>query len=175
MKRCEQPSEDGGACILPSGPHQSHTDGQRWWAESTAALPLTSAPRGQASTTARRMMLDVRDRVRPEDGADARPRRRPWSEDAWLKHAWDVLGDFLAERTEPFTTAEHLWPLLPDPLPDVDRRILVRTVRRAVREGLIREDGARRLRDTYRTADGTEFTIGKLVPIYVPARTLPRG
>lgn len=161
-------TEGGRVCILPRGRHAAHFDGTTWWDAPGVSIPPPSGRSSKVSNRGRKMLLDARARTEPDEGSVLKP--RPWTEERWLAQASDIFEEFLAARTEPFTTPEHLWPLLPDPLPDVDRRILVRLVRSALRAGVIREQGARRLKDTYRTADGSEFAINKLVPIYVVVR-----
>lgn len=162
MSRCQATEAGSGPCVLPPGPHASHYDGTTWWADPNVVVPTPGPGRRETVSGSRKILVEARRRTAPEDHPTA-----SWTEERWLAHASEVMTEFLATRTEPFTTPEHLWPLLPDPLPDVDRRILVRLVRSALKAGLIREEGARRLRDTYRTADGTTFSINKLVPVYV--------
>lgn len=177
MRRCADINPEGPdrECVLPEGKHSDHYDGTDWWPdpqvqEEIARKPrkAQSGPRGRTrvSPEARRQMLDARSRTVQEGHAGAERPRGPWTEVEWLMHAQDVLTTFLASHEGPFTTAEHLWPLLEDPLPDVDRRILVRVVRQALRDGQIEECGAKRLKDTYRTRSGTTWKMNKIVPVY---------
>lgn len=86
----------------------------------------------------------------------------------WVRYAINVLHEFLKTRRSPFTTPEHVWPLLVEP-PHVvaDPRKRMRAVRNhAVACGWMREVDSVRLRDTYRTRDGAEFKMNKIVPVF---------
>lgn len=90
--------------------------------------------------------------------------------DPWEEEALAIFYRFLLTRVEPFTTPEHLWPLIEAP---GEMRKMVSVVRRALRGGWIREVGATRLTGTYFTLDHREFKMNKLVPLY--QSLLPRG
>ena len=100
-----------------------------------------------------------------------------WQRDKgdWVAGATQTLHTFCQHRSEPFTTAEHLWPLLSWP---GEMRCFTLAVQTARKSGWMAETGAVRLSGTYATADGHTFAMNKLVPIYtslitdVPRRTL---
>ena len=171
MSRCGAESEQGSTCVLPEGQHRQHWDRTIWWENTSYQPPPSRTPPGRAradrvSRRAHDLMHEVSERTPPEGGTDRTVPAREWDDEAWMEHAVDVMGEFLASRTEPFTTPEHLWPLLHDPAP-LDRRVVGRKVQRLMTtSGLVREVGQRRLRDKYYTADGTEFKMNKIVPIY---------
>lgn len=173
--RCEAVSERGVGCRAPASNHKAHFDGEVFWPNADYRPPPSKVKPGRkkadrVSAQGRDLMQTARARTTADPVTIREPEPRTWTESAWVAHAEEVLAGLLATRDEPFTTPEHLWPLLPDPLPDVDRRALVTVVRRAVRSKAMAEVGSRRLRDTYRTADGAEFAINKLVPIYQAVR-----
>lgn len=87
-----------------------------------------------------------------------------WSRDDWVEGAYTVLVGWIRSHPgQQFTTPEDIWPLLTAPR---EMRAMVLPVRRAIKHGLMAEVGAKRLRETYRTRDGVEFPMNKLVPIY---------
>lgn len=81
----------------------------------------------------------------------------------WVEDTLRTFEEFLRGRGESFTTAEDFWPLIDTP---GDMREMVHVVRRALRLEWIQEVGAKRLSGTYRTRNGHEFQMNKLVPIY---------
>jgi hypothetical protein len=89
----------------------------------------------------------------------------------WVEHASKVLHGFLRTRHEAFTTPEDLWPLLDAP---EEMREMVQVVRRALRGKWMTEVAAKRLTGVYRTRDGVEFKMNKLVPVYESLIAEPR-
>lgn len=171
--RCDVLSEGQRPCLI-QGTHEYHFDGASWWPNEDYLPPAPKFKPGRKrvdriSSQTHDLLTRARQGTQPDDSVEQPESPSTWDEAGWIDHAYGVLLGFLKDRTEPFTTPEHLWPLLPDPAPEVDRRVLVRVVRQALREGLIQEVGAVRLKDTYRTADGSEFSINKLSPRYAPA------
>lgn len=159
-------------CVIRTSNHRAHYDGRQWWDNTEFRPPQPKFTPGRKRTEriserASALLTEARADTAPDDRVEL---PQTWDEAGWLAHAHGVLSEFLGHRESHFTTPEHLWPLLPDPAPEVDRRVLVRVVRQALREGRIREVSARRLNDTYSTADGATFKINKLVPVYEPVR-----
>lgn len=168
MTACETPR-----CRLGSKPHISHWDGKEFWPNEGFRPPPSRKRPGRAradriSRQAHDLMTGVRDRVRASVPTE---QRTGWTEEAWLDNARAIFEEFRAIGIgTPFTTPEDLWPCLPDPLPDVDRRIVRRLVSEALSAGTIREVSAKRLRGTYHTAEGHEFQMNKIVPVYEAVR-----
>lgn len=166
MKRCQDAHPEGDAlCRLPEGEsHPHHTDGSLWWPNEDVLAELARRPakiperRGRSRSTATKgstkLMREARGRM---EGQTTDP-------SVWQGQVYETLRGFLGEHPDPFTTPEDLWPLLDDPA--VDRKNMSAVVGRALREGLMVEVGSKRLRDTYRTRDGVEFKMNKIVPIY---------
>jgi hypothetical protein len=136
--------------------------------------PLTMAELRQRTKSDRKRLVEMADRVRPATTVGppslevlSPDVRSQWENQIkhpeWVEYASKVFYDFLRERTEPFTTPEDVWPLLDAP---EEMREMVQVVRRALRDGWIKEVAAKRLNDVYRTKDGIEFKMNKLVPIY---------
>jgi len=171
---CQAVSETGQRCRIKTPNHRAHFDGVTWWDNAEFRPPPSKQKPGRKradriSNQAHDLMTSVAARTKADPVTIREPEPRTWTEETWLLHAEKTLAAFLEARAEPFTTPEHLWPLLHDPLPEVDRRVLSRLVQRALRNGEIVEVGGKRLRDTYYSADGGEFKINKIVPIYQAA------
>lgn len=138
---------------------------QREIARKPRQVTKTPGRRGkvQVSPEVRERLLQARRSAEREDGVE----RSPWTKESWLLRAQDELEALLRQHDGNFTTAEHLWPLLPDPRPDgVDIRCLSTVITRAIRTGLIVEAGAIRLRGEYPTLDGTIIKENKFVAVY---------
>jgi hypothetical protein len=174
MQRCGVESE-GRTCTLPAGRHAYHMAGGVSWENEIEA----SRPERRAE--GKRLIDLVQGAVPPSTAEFDRSHLRPglpaaveasWQQTKglWIEQAYLVLGQVAVER-DSFTTAQHVWPLLPCPhRPEggpCERRVMSVPVTRAVKSGLIVETGGVRLREIYRTLDGHEFPEGKLVPIYV--------
>lgn len=165
MGKCGE--HDGRMCDLPPGDHLYHHDHQGWWRNTAVEEAPRRRPRkrrkgAKVSQQARARALAARDATSPKDISR---REEEWTEESWVIHARQTLRAFLVERAEPFTTPEHVWPLLPDPAP-VDRRVFSRVVQAALREGWMTQDGSVRLEGGFTTADGTPFSMNKIVPVY---------
>lgn len=188
MRRCNEtnPEHPALVCIQPEGRHLDHLDAAGgMWPNTLVREAMARAPkkrrgggrdRSKASADARAQITEMAARARHEarvnplaDGRRAASTGIPaeavvaWSKEEWAKHAAEVFHSFLHTRTEPFTTPEHVWPLLDAP---GEMRAMSLVVQALLRAGLIEEVGSKRLRDTYRTRDGVEFAMNKLVPIY---------
>lgn len=152
------------------GPHGDHVcqRGHIWDNEAEIERVTRRPARDQGRRTARRRVDEMAMRVPPERRVAPAPGPpgaavAGWSADAWTARAIAVLKEFCEGRTGPFTTPEDVWPLLPTPR---EQRAMVVPVRHALRHGWIAEVGARRLTGVYRTADGDQFRMNKLVPVY---------
>jgi hypothetical protein len=111
-------------------------------------------------------MKEIADAI-PREKATGPPDLREYQQRVrdpeWVEYASRVLHTYCREHAEPFTTAEHLWPLLDAP---EEMRWLVQPVRRALRQHWMHQVDSRRLGDIYRSRDGVEFQMNKLVPVY---------
>lgn len=170
-ERCgeQHPEDRTRLCDLPPGPHGDHLD----FAHSTDPWPNVEVQRrvaikkanGSGRRAKRRSdmaQLAATIVVAKREGIPAEARQK-WEQEPWLAYATEVFMGFLRGREEPFTTAEHVWPLLECP---EEMRAMSVVTQRMLRGGVIREQGATRLRGTYRTKDGVEFRENKLVPVY---------
>ena len=186
MKRCgsAHPETPQDTCIQPDGIHADHVSktGKVWPNEHAAALratlPVRRGGTGRAASKAGSASVarvnKIAARTRPPQQAAPVPHAEPshgpseaavaaWDAEGWVAKTAPVIHRFLHTRAEPFTTPEHLWPLLDAP---AEMRAMSRVVQALLREGLIEEVGAKRLRDTYTTRDGVQFAMNKIVPIY---------
>lgn len=147
--------------------HISFSTGEAW--------PGEPEPTPQRRRTIRQTLIEMGSRITREEsagdpileitGRDGRSEYENQIQEAeWVVYATQVFYDFLLDRTEPFTTPEDLWPLLEPPK---EMREMVQVVRRALREGWIKEIAAKRLNGTYVTkGEAVAFKMNKLVPIY---------
>lgn len=186
MKRCGDPHpESQNPCILPETSHSHHgsKEGESWpntmVQEALAKRPTRRGGKGRgASKPSDATIKKVRDmsgRARPETHVNPINDHRPpshgpspesvaaWDADGWVDRTFGTLTTFLRDRHEPFTTPEHFWPLIEAPR---EMRAMSRVVQRALRQNILQECGAKRLKDTYRTRDGVEFAMNKIVPVY---------
>lgn len=147
--------------------HHSRVTNDVWDGEQD---PRTVVPKGKSRA---KELADLASHVEPSKKAGPPlPLRRPHQQSEyenpvqdpeWVNNAVKVFHDFLSDRAEDFTTPEDLWPLLDSPR---EMREMVQVVRRALRQKWIEEVAAKRLNGVYRTRDGVEFKMNKLVPIY---------
>lgn len=79
----------------------------------------------------------------------------------WLEHAKASLR-LVCETHETFTN-EAVWALVDDVR---ERRAMVIVTRTGLRNGWMHEDHAIRVHGVWRTRDGHEFPLNKLVPVY---------
>lgn len=180
MNRCgtRHPEERERTCVLAAGGHDHHADALGIWPNpevlerveiARTHRPSKKGSRAKMLGLAAKASADRIEFLRGERQEQAASLGVPaeamqaWSKDAWQAYAERVLTDFLKTRTEPFTTAEHVWPLLDKP---EEMRSLARLVQRLLRSKQIEEVGAVRLRGEYQTRDGYRFAENKLVPIY---------
>ncbi len=169
------PEDQGRTCLLPVGSHSHHSDAAGVWPNETpsvqAQVQMLATPR--KSRTVKGKAREIRSRAQEGIDAHRAEERREngippeavakWAQDDWATYAGRVTDAFLRQRSEPFTTAEHLWPCLDAP---EEMRALSLLVRRLLKAGHIEEVGATRLKGTYTTKDGHSFQENKLVPIY---------
>lgn len=170
MSRCTARSETGAQCLLSGVGHLDHYSlGGVAWPNEEARQARERAPKKTSGSKAR---VETQKELR-QMASRATPfaRVNPISDttptvpaEQWPAHAAQVLHRLLLTRAEPFTTPEVLWPLLDSP--EGDMRALSVIIQAALREGKMAEVGFLRLRDTYRTKDGVEFRINKVVPRY---------
>lgn len=168
MADCGDLDPTTGAVCTATGMHRYHSgaymtevSGRRmrrntsWlnedWVGPNAA-PTRAQQEGDLNDLAHRIRPGV-----PEEATEA------WSKEAWTEQTYQTFVRFVAERTEPFTTAEDFWPLIDAPR---EKRAMTIVVQRALRAGLIIEVGAKRLDKVYRSRDGVEFAMNKFAPIY---------
>lgn len=177
------PSIEGVVCTQREGaqPHPFHLDrksGIDWPNEAFEPPRSVVHSRGKGKKKAEEIAKGNPEPPRvgappsPEEHLD---RQRPqtdvpadavaeWSKDAWVDRTYATLVAWVRQNgASVFTTPEDIWPLIDAPR---EMRAMVLPVRRAIKNGIIIEVGAKRLRDTYRTRDGVEFAMNKLVPIY---------
>lgn len=166
MARCEDVDQNR-ECILPEGVHAHHTDGQgHWWANQPVLAEIArrpkpvqrrrdGKPKSGPSHPARMKMLRARAHM---TGQVDDP-------EVWTVQVLEILEGFLATHDGDFTTPEDIWPLIPDSA--VDGRAMRQVVRKALASGMIVDTGrTRRLGGGLHTADGTEFGMNKIVPVY---------
>lgn len=183
MARCASvhPEDPDRSCLVAGGVHADHMDSQGTWPnpEVTERIEVrqrqsvrrSKANKGHLRKIAaegirgRREFLETERRARGIQVGIPPEAVGKWAKDVWLAYAEEVFVEFLSIRTEPFTTAEDVWPLLYAP---EEMRAMSLVTQRMVRQGRMREVGAKRLRGVYRTRDGVEFAENKLVPLYQP-------
>ncbi len=162
---CEKPApcyyfhtSEGDRVLVPSGIEPSKKKSRKQEVDEIAERVEQQTPIGPLDPK----QVDWQTgQVQPARGVET---DRPQFEiDDWVEYALGVLRKFLAERTTDFTTPEDLWPLVVSP---PERRKMTEVVNIAVKRGWMREVAAVRLRGTYRTQDGHEFKMNKLVPVY---------
>jgi hypothetical protein len=169
------PQDETRHCLARGG-HASHMDAQGSWenvgyAEQVkdAMEAAREAKRGKRKgSKLRGIMSDAREGYQAILAGDEGPGLDPeivgrWHQDEWQSYAGKIIDEFLAGRTEYFTTAEDIWPLLDAPEEMRQISVLIRSYKA---RGLIVEAASKRLRGTYRTKDGVEFQENKLVPVY---------
>ncbi len=188
MRRCHEPHPEiaESLCVVPEGQHLDHIDlAGNVWPNGPAREAHSRRPTkrgkgrraGEASDAAKAKIKEIAAAVERERRVNPlADGRRPattgvpaasaveWSKEAWAHETTGTLQVFLVARQEPFTTPEHLWPLIDSP--NGDMRAMSVVVQAALRGQWIEEVGSKRLRDVYRTRDGVEFAMNKLVPIY---------
>lgn len=155
--------------MLSDDLHPTCSDGSgAAWANASARQTLVREPsrhKGTGNQLAREMAAhtrpDIRTTHRPLIAGRAEAERTV--DPVWMAKAGSVLRDYLESHPEPFTTAETIWPLLDSTR---EKRAFSAVITSALRQRLMHEVGAVRLRGTYSTADGVEFTENKLVPRY---------
>ncbi len=88
---------------------------------------------------------------------------RSWrqTQDEWLRLAREALRE-VCEHNETFTN-ELVWANVDD---IKQRRAMVLVIRYGLKAGWMHEDHAVRVTGTWRTRDGAEFPLNKLVPVY---------
>lgn len=169
MSACGETHESGATCDMPDGQaHAWHTgivpgslppqavDWPNAEDRSAALAPRSKAAREQHKASLR-AAITTGDAL-----ADARAR---WEADKaeWIAEARRVLHRYCTEHAEPFTTPEHIWPLLDSP---GEMRAFTVVVQHALRRRWIAEEGFVRLRGVYTTRDGQTFEMNKAVPVY---------
>lgn len=176
--RCgEQPPDpEWGTCHLSASRHADHVDkdGHLWsdqrridMAQRVATPSRKRSDRQKAAS----MVAGVRP-FQHSDPVATSEIRGGWTIDEWVEYAGRIFYQFLLARPEPFTTAEDFWPLVEKP---EEMRHFRRVVQSHLKAGHMEEVGSKRLRDTYRTKDGHEFPMNKLVPIYQSRIHRPEG
>ena len=156
------PDDADRVCRQNSLPHRSHADGAGTWPNPEYVGPTMDSLRQRREHRAKGGAVKQLGAFVGGSTLSSEVEEK-WDRQGWVDGAKSVVREFLLHRSEPFTTAEHWWPLLDAPQ---EKRAMVQVVRWAVRQGLMREVGARRLRDIYRTRDGHEFQENKLVSVY---------
>lgn len=153
------------------GDHADHLNGAHIWPNTEW---LESRPRQVVSHDHRSLQVRVREAAR--NAQVQRPIGAPrihtgvpieamirWTNSGWVDYATAEFRRFLEGRVEQFTTPEHFWPQIEAP---PQMRALSVVVQGALRREWIEEVGAIRLREVYHTADGFQFPMNKLVPVY---------
>jgi hypothetical protein len=138
--------------------HESRAEEMAWPGKPPSPVPPASSRRAR--------MKEIADSIPPSKKTgppDLREHQHQVRDPAWVEYASEVLHTYCREHQQPFTTPEHLWPLLDAP---EEKRQMHQPVRRALGQRWMSEVGSRRLRDIYRTRDGVEFQLNKLVPVY---------
>lgn len=138
--------------------HESRADEMAWPGEPPPPVPPASSRRAR--------MKEIADSIPPSKRTgppDLREHLQKILDPEWVEYASRVLHTYCREHEQPFTTAEHLWPLLDAP---EEMRWLVQPVRRALRQRWMHQVDTRRLSDLYRSKDGVEFQMNKFVPVY---------
>lgn len=179
---CGEPHpEHGTPCSAPDAPHQWHSavllvpgsppQGLDWLNEEYANAGAARRPRTRGEREAHK--AEIRERIRSAEGGPAPEMTVAWAERKaeWLRQAKRVLHTFCQQHEGDFTTAEDVWPLLDSP---GEMRAFVVPVRHALRSRWMTEVGARRLSGLYTTADGVQFQMNKLVPVYRSRIVLPK-
>lgn len=178
MIRCANAKEpEGWVCLAQEGPHGDHIakGGNTWPNEmvlsqaqhrskglTVQAIVAGARPSSTAARDTGHLLLTQSPRgVGESIPAEA---RQAWSQQDWTKATEQRFREFLLTRAEPFTTAEDFWPLITAPQ---QMRALSVVVQSALRQEWLCEQGAVRLRGLYRSADGVEFKMNKLVPVYL--------
>ncbi len=155
MARCndQHPEQEHRHCAMDVGTHRFHTDLDGTWANE-AYVP----PRPKATKKTKGLLANFLGGADVPAGA-----AQAWNQDGWAQDTYSTVVAWLRTRTEPFTTAEHVWPLIPAPQ---EKRAMSLVVSRLLREHKIVEEGATRLKGVYTSQDGVEFKENKFVPIY---------
>lgn len=182
----EHPDHPGARCRLDPGNHERHLSTKGSWpntefvgmtaAEVATRKPATGGRKKRQEQTARSLGDLIAIRAKAAAAAAGGPSTltdemaEKWDATPWVDAAKRVTLRWLSEHPEPFTTAEHWWPLLNQP---EEMRAMVRVVQAHLRAGRMVEVGTKRLTDTYRTRDGHEFAMNKKVPVY-QSRICPR-
>lgn len=150
------------------GDHADHVSGPYIWTntEWIEAQPTAPVRRGTAlqriRAAARR--AEVQAPIGPPRTGIPNEAREAWNRDEWMDYAHGEFFRFITGRAQSFTTPEDFWPLIVAPR---EKRALSIVVQAALRKGQIEESGEfKRLRGVYRTSDGVEFAMNKVVPIY---------
>jgi hypothetical protein len=170
VNRCGDVKEpEGWVCDMPAGRHAYHSvnvgrDLRTWPNEQVLSQQAarSSRPGGRRERYTQANVIAAA--VRPVTHAVPKASPSPvFDRPGWVLATSRAFHDFCLNRAEPFTTAEHFWPTIEAP---AEMRALSQVIQAALRKGWIGEVGSRRLNDTYRSKDGIEFKMNKIVPVY---------
>lgn len=112
---------------------------------------------------------NARPLARPQPSGSKAPHPGPalagfFDKDAeWKRETIETVTQWLRSHGDPFTTAQHLWPLLDSPH---DKRSMSEVIRYLLTHQRIREVGTVRLGSGFTTRDGQRFAQNKKVPVY---------
>lgn len=157
----------------PYGPHLDVVSQTMWPGKPEPVLP-TPKPRGahvkeivdKVIASGAAAVTGPPDPLAMRPGATSAP-LRPWESEwerrrpEWLKEAKAALQR-VAQAQELFMVSD-VW-LQVDNTPS--RRAMTLVVQFGLRNGWMREDGARRVTENWTTRDGVSFPLNKLCPIY---------
>lgn len=164
--------KDGLTCDKPQHPfghHMNRATGKVWAGVTMPEKRTKKGPRGQRVNDVVRAIEEsgLGRRTGPPDadrtGRPGEAVERTWKaqQDAWLAQAKDALR--LVCQTQETFTGEQVWALVDDIR---ERRAMVLVVRHGLKAGWMHEDHAIRVHGVWRTRDGAEFPLNKLVPVY---------
>lgn len=165
----ENPAVPGMLCDKPPHPFGAHMHREPLTVWPGLAMPQRGqrGPRGErAREVTRRIEQSGRaSRTGAPQVGSAPPKEaeESWREtqEKWLVQATAALRE-VCEQMEEFTN-EAVWARVDNIR---EKRAMVLVVRHGLRAGWMHEDHAVRIKGTWRTRDGVEFPLNKLVPVY---------
>jgi hypothetical protein len=164
MEVCGAKQTSGqGTC--DRAPHQfgTHFDSSlhaHWAGVEAPSIRSASTSRSRVAVAAQALSRPPRTGP-PTTVPPAAAQRWISTDQEWLACAKQALHR-VATLMPQFTTGD-VWPLLDAP---VEKRMMSLVVTHGVRLGWMHETGARREKGVYRTRDGVEFPLNKLVPVF---------
>lgn len=168
MARCGEshPDQPGVACVKETHPYGDHyePDAGIWEGPPRPVRIGTKRGRTRIQEISNRIgVVEIERTGAPVSAGVPIVAALAWRErqPQWLAEATAALHQ-VAKTKQHFTTGD-VWPLIDAP---PEMRAMVLVVRHGIRLGWMYEDAAKREHGVWRTRDGVEFRLNKLVPIY---------